>query len=103
MPFEMGIENSYIVKGGAVKVTLARGEDIFARNVRGCCMAYSTAKAENVAGLVPEAGSNQGMRREGRMIMSEEKMIRKYLLSPSPQALISGRINHLARHRCRCS
>jgi hypothetical protein len=33
--FEMGIENRYAVKGGAVKVTLARGEDILARNVRG--------------------------------------------------------------------
>jgi hypothetical protein len=55
--FEMGIENRYTVKGGAVKVTLARGEDILARNVRGCCMAYGTAKAEIVAGLVPEASA----------------------------------------------
>lgn len=55
--FEMGIENRYAVKGGAVKVTLAQGEDILARNVRGCCMAYGTAKAEIVAGLVPEASA----------------------------------------------
>lgn len=55
--FDMGIENRYVVKGGAVKVTLARGEDILARNVRGCCMAYGTAKAEIVAGLVPEASA----------------------------------------------
>jgi len=54
---EMGIENRYAVKGGAVKVTLARGEDILARGVRGCCMAYGTAKAEIVAGLVPQASA----------------------------------------------
>jgi hypothetical protein len=55
--FEMGIENRYVVLGGSVKVTLARGEEVLARNVRGCCMAYGTAKAEVVAGLVPEASA----------------------------------------------
>jgi len=55
--FEMGIENRYIVKGGAVKVTLAKGEELLAKNVLGCCMAYGTAKAEIVAGLVPEASA----------------------------------------------
>ncbi|VVB71538.1 Uncharacterised protein [uncultured archaeon] len=55
--FEMNIENRYIVSGGRVLVTLARGEEILARNVRGCCMAYGTAKAEVVAGLVPEASA----------------------------------------------
>jgi hypothetical protein len=55
--FEMGIENRYMIKGGAVKVTLAKGDDLLARNVRGCCMAYGTAKAEIVAGLVPEASA----------------------------------------------
>ncbi len=55
--FEEGIENRYIVKGGSVKVTLARGDEILARNVRGCCMAYGTAKAEIVAGMVPEASA----------------------------------------------
>jgi hypothetical protein len=34
--FEMGIENRYIVKGGGVKVTLARGDELLAKNVRGC-------------------------------------------------------------------
>jgi hypothetical protein len=55
--FEMGIENRYIVKGGAVKVTLAKGEELLAKNVRGCCMAYGTAKAEIVAGLVGQASA----------------------------------------------
>jgi hypothetical protein len=55
--FEMGIENRYMIKGGAVKVTLAKGDELLARNVRGCCMAYGTAKAEIVAGLVPEASA----------------------------------------------
>jgi hypothetical protein len=53
----MGIENRYTIKGGAVKVTLARGDELLARNVRGCCIAYGTAKAEIVAGLVPEASA----------------------------------------------
>jgi hypothetical protein len=55
--FEMGIENRYIVKGGGVKVTLAKGDELLAKNVRGCCMAYGTAKAEIVAGLVPEVSA----------------------------------------------
>jgi hypothetical protein len=55
--FEDEIENRYEVKGGHVKVTLARGDEILARGVRGCCMAYGTAKAEIVAGLVPEASA----------------------------------------------
>jgi len=55
--FEMGIENRYEVKGGGVKVTLVRGDQILAKGVRGCCMAYGTAKAEIVAGLVPEASA----------------------------------------------
>ena len=55
--FEESIENRYQVKGGTVKVTLARGDEILAKNVRGCCMAYGTAKAEIVAGLVPEVSA----------------------------------------------
>ncbi len=55
--FEEEIENRYEVKGGHVKVTLARGDEILAKGVRGCCMAYGTAKAEIVAGLVPEASA----------------------------------------------
>ncbi len=55
--FEEKIENRYEVKGGHVKVTLARGDEILAKGVRGCCMAYGTAKAEIVAGLVPEASA----------------------------------------------
>ncbi len=55
--FEENIENRYEVKGGHVKVTLARGNELLARGVRGCCMAYGTAKAEIVAGLVPEASA----------------------------------------------
>src|SRR5512136_880846 len=55
--YEKGIENRYEVKGGAVKVTLAQDDKILANGVRGCCMAYGTAKAEIVAGLVPEASA----------------------------------------------
>jgi len=55
--FEQGIENRYEVKGGHVKVTLAKGDELLARSVRGCCIAYGTAKAEIVAGLVPEASA----------------------------------------------
>jgi hypothetical protein len=55
--FQEEIENRYVVKGGSVKVTLAKGDEILAKNVRGCCMAYGTAKAEIVAGLVPEASA----------------------------------------------
>jgi hypothetical protein len=55
--FEEEIENRYEVKGGHVKVTLAKGDEILAKGVRGCCMAYGTAKAEIVAGLVPEASA----------------------------------------------
>ena len=55
--FELGIENRYTVKGGGVKVTLARDGEILAKSVQGCCMAYGTAKAEIVAGLVPEASA----------------------------------------------
>ena len=55
--YDLGIENRYEVKGGAVKVTLAQGDKILAKRVRGCCMAYGTAKAEIVAGLVPEASA----------------------------------------------
>lgn len=55
--FEEEIENRYVVKGGSVKVTLAKGDEVLAKNVRGCCMAYGTAKAEIVAGLVPEASA----------------------------------------------
>jgi hypothetical protein len=55
--FEEEIENRYEVKGGYVKVTLAKGDEILAKGVRGCCMAYGTAKAEIVAGLVHEASA----------------------------------------------
>ncbi|MFB3764623.1 MAG: hypothetical protein ACE14P_05175 [Methanotrichaceae archaeon] len=55
--YEEGIENRYEVKGGRVKVSLAKGDEILAKGVRGCCMAYGTAKAEIVAGLVPEASA----------------------------------------------
>jgi hypothetical protein len=55
--YKQGIENRYEVKGGHVKVSLARGDEILAKGVRGCCMAYGTAKAEIVAGLVPEASA----------------------------------------------
>jgi hypothetical protein len=55
--YELEVENRYEVKGGHVKVTLAQGDKILAKGVRGCCMAYGTAKAEIVAGLVPEASA----------------------------------------------
>jgi hypothetical protein len=55
--FDQGIENLYEVKGGHVRVTLAKGNEILAKRVLGCCMAYGTAKAEIVAGLVPKASA----------------------------------------------
>ncbi|HWQ18719.1 MAG TPA: hypothetical protein VN455_03005 [Methanotrichaceae archaeon] len=56
--YDLGIENRYEVKGGRVRVTLARGDEILAKRVTGCCMAYGTAKAEIVAGLVPKASAD---------------------------------------------
>lgn len=55
--YELGIENSYELKGGSVKVTLRQGDKIFADKVLGCCIAYSTVKAEIVAGIVSEESS----------------------------------------------
>jgi len=55
--FDLGVENRYEVRGGGVRVTLARGDEILARNVRGCCIAYGTAKAEIAAGLVSGASA----------------------------------------------
>jgi hypothetical protein len=56
--YDLGIENRYEVKGGRVRVTLSRGNEILAKRVTGCCMAYGTAKAEIVAGLVPKASAD---------------------------------------------
>jgi hypothetical protein len=47
--FEMGIENRYIVKGGKVKVTLAR-ERRFLQRTCGMLHGHRTAMAEIVAG-----------------------------------------------------
>ncbi len=55
--YELGIENRYEVKGGSVKVSLVQGEQFLAKRVLGCCMAYSTVKAEIVAGLIPDANA----------------------------------------------
>lgn len=55
--YELGIENRYDVKGGSVRVTLVQGDQVLAKRVLGCCMAYSTVKAEIVAGLIPDANA----------------------------------------------
>ncbi|OPX65586.1 hypothetical protein [Methanoregula sp. PtaB.Bin085] len=55
--YKQGIENRYEVKGGSVGVTLTRGDEVLAKRVLGCCMAYSTVKAEIVAGLIPDANA----------------------------------------------
>lgn len=55
--YELRIENRYEVKGGSVRVTLAQGDHLIAKRVLGCCMAYSTVKAEIVAGLIPDANA----------------------------------------------
>jgi hypothetical protein len=55
--FDLGVENLYEVKDGHVRVTLAKGDEILANRVLGCCMAYATAKAEIVADLVPKASA----------------------------------------------
>lgn len=57
--FEEGVENRYIAKGGAVKASIIKGEKWLAKNVLGCCIAYSTTKAEIAAGLVPEESAKR--------------------------------------------
>jgi hypothetical protein len=57
--YELGIENRYELKGGAVKVTLKQDDNILSKRTLGCCIAYGTVKAEIVAGIVPEASAEQ--------------------------------------------
>lgn len=57
--YELGIENRYELKGGAVRVTLKQDGNILAERTLGCCIAYGTVKAEIVAGIVPEASAEQ--------------------------------------------
>ncbi len=56
---DLGLENRYEIEHGHVRVTLARGDEILANRVLGCCMAYATVKAEIAAGLVPQASAEQ--------------------------------------------
>ena len=57
--YELGIENRYELKGGAVRVTLVQDGNILAERTLGCCIAYGTVKAEIVAGIVPKASAEQ--------------------------------------------
>ncbi|HIE32328.1 MAG TPA: hypothetical protein EYP67_08160 [Methanosarcinales archaeon] len=57
--YDLGIENRYELKGGAVRVTLREGDKILAERTLGCCIAYGTVKAEIVAGIVPKASAEQ--------------------------------------------
>ncbi|MHC1636480.1 MAG: hypothetical protein ACXQTS_07710 [Candidatus Methanospirareceae archaeon] len=50
--YELGVENIYEVRGGAVRVSIRRGEEILADRTLGCCIAYATVKAEIEAGIV---------------------------------------------------
>ncbi len=56
---ERKIENRYEAKGGAVRTSLLEGERILADRVLGCCIAYSTTKAEIAAGLIPTEGAKR--------------------------------------------
>lgn len=56
---DLGLENRYEIEHGHVRVTIAKGDEILANRVLGCCMAYATVKAEIVAGLVPQASAEQ--------------------------------------------
>lgn len=57
--FEEGVENRYIAKGGAVRASILKGEKFLAKNVLGCCIAYSTTKAEIAAGFVSEESAKR--------------------------------------------
>ncbi|MEG9194239.1 MAG: hypothetical protein V6S10_02795 [Candidatus Methanoglobus sp.] len=57
--FEECVENRYAAKGGAVKASILKGEKWLAKNVLGCCIAYSTTKAEIAAGFVPEESAKR--------------------------------------------
>ncbi|MEM2787680.1 MAG: hypothetical protein QXJ58_05350 [Archaeoglobaceae archaeon] len=57
--FEEGVENRYEAKGGAVRASILKGEKVLADRVLGCCIAYSTTKAEIAAGLVSQESARR--------------------------------------------
>ncbi|MBM4237204.1 MAG: hypothetical protein FJ151_01820 [Euryarchaeota archaeon] len=56
---ERGMENRYEARGGAVRTSLLERDRILADRVLGCCIAYSTTKAEIAAGLIPTEGAKR--------------------------------------------
>jgi hypothetical protein len=50
--YELGVENVYEVRGGGVRVSIRREEEVLADRTLGCCIAYGTVKAEIDAGII---------------------------------------------------
>lgn len=59
LKYERHLENRYEAKGGAVRVSILDADRTLADRVLGCCIAYSTTKAEIAAGLIPSAGAKR--------------------------------------------
>ncbi|MDH7508843.1 MAG: hypothetical protein QHH00_05540 [Methanomassiliicoccales archaeon] len=59
LKFERNVENRYEAKGGAVRTSIYEGDRILADRVLGCCIAYSTTKAEIAAGFIPPEGAKR--------------------------------------------
>ncbi|MCS7130384.1 MAG: hypothetical protein NZ872_03085 [Archaeoglobaceae archaeon] len=57
--FEEGVENRYEASGGAVRASILKGDKILANRVIGCCIAYSTTKAEITAGFVSQESAKR--------------------------------------------
>jgi len=59
LKFERKVENRHEAKGGAVRTSIYEGNRLLADRVLGCCIAYSTTKAEIAAGFIPPEGAKR--------------------------------------------
>jgi len=59
LKFEAKVENRYVAKGGAVRASILKGEEFLAKDALGCCIAYSTTKAEIAAGFVSQESAKR--------------------------------------------
>ncbi|MEM2943795.1 MAG: hypothetical protein QW083_00690 [Methanomassiliicoccales archaeon] len=59
LKYERRVENRYEAKGGAVRASILEGNKVIADRVLGCCIAYSTTKAEIAAGFIPPEGAKR--------------------------------------------
>ncbi|MDI9619349.1 MAG: hypothetical protein QFX33_00790 [Candidatus Nezhaarchaeota archaeon] len=57
--FEEGVENRYEVRGGAVRTSIIKDGRVLADRVLGCCIAYSTTKAEVAAGFASKESAER--------------------------------------------